>query len=56
MPINMSLVFIKRHKQANILPGQLSYKPQPVEAPKSTGISLRNIMNAPKTGCKSCGG
>jgi hypothetical protein len=66
----MSLVFVTRQQQANILPRQLNYtsqktsqvspkQPQQIsnaEQSQAKGLSLRRVMNAPKTGCKSCGG
>uniref|UniRef100_A0A6C0IM04 Uncharacterized protein n=1 Tax=viral metagenome TaxID=1070528 RepID=A0A6C0IM04_9ZZZZ len=69
MPIKLGLVITKRPQPTIVAPRQLNYKAHtasqqasqqasqasaPVE--QYTGLSLKRVMNAPKTGCKSCGG
>ena len=61
MPIKLGLVLVNKH---NMFVRPSTKKPQkPLTAPKphnpsteQQGITLKRVMNAPKTGCKSCGG
>jgi hypothetical protein len=63
MPVKLSLVIQRRQTQthtqsqsvSNIAP-QKNGVPQQLPSLQDQSISLRRIMNAPKTGCKSCGG
>jgi hypothetical protein len=59
MPKNLGLVFIKRNGASNNQlmkpPMQLAEKnAQDVKTQNTVG--LRRVMDAPKTGCRSCGG
>lgn len=72
MPIKLSLVLIKRQNPSIVAARQINYKPQniqkklnestvetkisTIENQQSKGLSLRRVMNAPKTSCKRCGG
>ena len=57
MPIKLSLVFVKRnqHHDENSYsyPQHTSYQPPQRISLK---ISLRRVLGAPNTGCKSCRG
>lgn len=64
MPIKLGLVLVNKHNMS-IRPSlkKPSTAPKPLTAPKphnpsteQQGISLKRVMTAPKTGCKSCGG
>ena len=58
MPVKLGLVMMNR-QPINIQP-QKPIQPsiQITDAPsqQQKGLTLRRVMNAPKTGCKSCGG
>ena len=67
MPIKLGLVLVNKHNmfvRPSTKKPQKPQKPQkPLTAPKphnpsteQQGITLKRVMNAPKTGCKSCGG
>lgn len=53
MPIKLGLVFTQRQ---NITFPNVKQQQQPIAQPEQQGLTLRRVMNAPKTGCKSCGG
>lgn len=53
MPIKLGLVFTQRQ---NITFPNVKQQQQPPAQPEQQGLTLRRVMNAPKTGCKSCGG
>jgi len=58
MPVKLGLVFVKKYQeqqqhQQQQINRNLIKKLEP-QQPK--GISLRRVMGAPKTGCKSCRG
>ena len=56
MPIKLGLVLTQR--QNITFPNVKQQQPpvQPIVQPEQKGLTLRRVMNAPKTGCKSCGG
>lgn len=59
MPIKLGLVIAKRENIALLNIKQPVVEPpqqQQQQQPEQKGITLRRVMNAPKTGCKSCGG
>ena len=65
MPVKLSLVIQRRQTQthtqsqsvSNIAPQKNGVNlPSQLPSLQDQSISLRRIMNAPKTGCKSCGG
>lgn len=57
MPIKLGLVIAKRENIALLNVKQpVIEPPQQQQQPEQKGITLRRVMNAPKTGCKSCGG
>lgn len=54
MPVKLGLVMVKKQ-----IPQQVPLKtttPPIVQNAEQKGLTLRRVMNAPKTGCKSCGG
>ena len=71
MPIKLGLVITRRQNITQLLTrqqavqqavqqaGQQAEKNKKVKdtlTPQQKGLSLRRVMNAPTTGCKSCGG
>jgi len=52
MPIKLGLVLTQRQN----ITFQNVKQQQPIAQPEQKGLTLRRVMNAPKTGCKSCGG
>jgi hypothetical protein len=64
MPVQLSLVIPRmQHVSQSPAPRTITnkavQKPAPAPAPvakKQEGVTLRRVMNAPKTGCKSCRG
>ena len=58
MPVKLGLVLINRHSHTVKPNIQHTIKETPVAAqvPATKGLTLRRVMKAPKTGCKSCGG
>lgn len=57
MPVKLGLVFVKKYQQQHLQEQQINrnlIKKSEPQQPK--GISLRRVMGAPKTGCKSCRG
>ena len=59
MPMKLSLVLSNRHQQQQQQQTNNSRQAQPQPPPPSNkfaNLSLKSLMNAPKTGCKSCGG
>ena len=58
MPRKMNLIFLQKSQPVNYH-ASLASAPAPAPTPLTpapNGLNLRRIMNAPKTGCKSCGG
>ena len=58
MPMKLNLVLSNRHQQQQ-QQTNISRQPQlqpPPPSNKFANLSLKSLMNAPKTGCKSCGG
>ena len=59
MPIKLGLMIMRRRPTALPNIKQQAPTPAPTPAPvpaQQNGLTLRRVMNAPKTGCKSCGG
>ena len=67
MPIKLGLVITRRQNMTQLLTRQQAVQQAVQQAeknnkvkdaltPQQKGLSLRRVMNAPKTGCKSCGG
>ena len=57
MPIKLGLVLTQRQKiNFPNVKQQQQQSVQPIVQPEQKGLTLRRVMNAPKTGCKSCGG
>ena len=55
MPIKLGLVFTQR-QNITFPTVKQQQQQQPPAQPEQQGLTLRRVMNAPKTGCKSCGG
>ena len=55
MPVKLGLVIARR--QTTALPTIVQQvQVQTQSQAQQNGLTLRRVMNAPKTGCKSCGG
>ena len=52
----LGMFLLKHYHQFNYLKQQQQPPVQPIAQPEQKGLTLRRVMNAPKTGCKSCGG